>query len=209
MRSTPRRPRVRRTPEESRALILEAAQRLLSIHGPDAIGLKEVAAEAGVSHALVSHYFGTYDALVEAALERKSRALRDALVETLATRGEREGVRPVFDVFFEALADPLYGRLAAWAILSGRSRRADFFARKERGLARVADVLEARLPKARRPPRDRIEFLLVLILTSTIGWAMGREGLLAGLDRDDTPREGDAWFREHLVSLIEATLGTR
>ena len=38
--------------------------------------MKDVARGAGVSHALVSHYFGTYDALVEAVLERRAEAIR-------------------------------------------------------------------------------------------------------------------------------------
>jgi AcrR family transcriptional regulator len=177
----------------------------LSQHGPDAIGLKDVAAEAGVSHALVTHYFGTYDALVEAALEERSRALRDTLVRNMSSAGEG-GIREGLSILFEALRDPLYGRLAAWAILSGRSRRADFFARKERGLARVADVLEARLPKKRRPPRDEIELLLVLVLTSSIGWAMGREALLAALERDPNDEGADAWFEEGLAALVGRAL---
>ena len=69
--------RARRSPEEARALILEAAERVFATHLPDVVGLKDVAREAGVSHALVTHYFGTYSALVEATLERRFFKLRD------------------------------------------------------------------------------------------------------------------------------------
>ena len=64
------RKRVRRSPEEARTLILDAADAVFREHLPDAVGLKEVAKAAGVSHALVTHYFGTYANLVEAALEK-------------------------------------------------------------------------------------------------------------------------------------------
>ncbi len=61
--------RTRRSPEEARAVILRAAESLLADRGPDGVGLKDVAVRAGVSHALVTHYFGTIDALIDAALE--------------------------------------------------------------------------------------------------------------------------------------------
>ena len=67
-----RRPRRRRAPEVARQELLAAAERVFGRAQPDEVGLKEVAREAGVSHALVTHYFGTYAGLIEAALERGS-----------------------------------------------------------------------------------------------------------------------------------------
>ncbi len=78
------RPRARRDPDEARALILGAAERLFGSRGPDAVGLKDVARAAGVSHALVSHYFGTYEGLVDAALERRAQKLRERVAALLA-----------------------------------------------------------------------------------------------------------------------------
>src|SRR4051812_23554771 len=75
--------RVRRTPEEARERILEAAERVFATHLPDVVGLKDVAREAGVSHALVTHYFGTYAALVEATLERRFDKVRDELIPVI------------------------------------------------------------------------------------------------------------------------------
>src|SRR5262249_27617645 len=71
-------PRRRRTPERARQEILDAAERVFARSQPDQVGLKEVAREAGVSHALITHYFGTYAGLLEAALERRIRATREA-----------------------------------------------------------------------------------------------------------------------------------
>jgi AcrR family transcriptional regulator len=194
--------RTRRTPEESRARILSAAQALLSQHGPDAIGLKEVAAEAGVSHALVTHYFGTYDALVENALAERSNTLRDELLARLASGGLLDDVGATIDRIVEAVAHPLYGRLAIWAILTGRAGRSDFFARRERGLARIVDLLEAR---GSGEDREELEFLVVLVLTSAVGWTLGRDVLLAALEREEAPGR-DAWFRGRLAKLVERML---
>ncbi|HZJ68032.1 MAG TPA: helix-turn-helix domain-containing protein [Kofleriaceae bacterium] len=49
-------PRVRRSPEEARTHILDAADAVFRDHLPDAVGLREIAVAAGVSHGLVTHY---------------------------------------------------------------------------------------------------------------------------------------------------------
>jgi AcrR family transcriptional regulator len=51
-------------------------------------GLKDVAREAGVSHALVTHYVGTYAALVDEALASHVRRCRAAFFERFAQSGD-------------------------------------------------------------------------------------------------------------------------
>src|SRR6185503_1118148 len=70
--------RRRRDPATARQELLDAAERVFAQRQPDRVGLKEVAREAGVSHALITHYFGTYAGLLEATLERRNRATREA-----------------------------------------------------------------------------------------------------------------------------------
>src|SRR5258707_3200408 len=50
--------RVRRTPEEAKRLILEAAHALVARTGPQGLRLQDIAAEAGSSHPLILHHFG-------------------------------------------------------------------------------------------------------------------------------------------------------
>src|SRR6185312_12580404 len=52
-----RRVRRRRAPETARQEILDAAERVFARLHPDEAGLKVVGREAGVSHALITHYF--------------------------------------------------------------------------------------------------------------------------------------------------------
>src|SRR6185503_18656066 len=80
-------PRRRRSPEIARQEILDAAERVFTAFQPDQVGLKEVAREAGVSHALITHYFGTYAGLIEAALERRLRTLRETTLNRLREAG--------------------------------------------------------------------------------------------------------------------------
>jgi AcrR family transcriptional regulator len=199
-------PRVRRSPEEARRTILDAALRLFASAGPDAVGLKEVAKEAGVSHALVTHYFGTYDALVEEAFGEHTRRVR---AETIARIAELSsgGPRAWIEHASTQLNHPLYGRLVAWALLSGRMDQHDFFPRRDQGFRKVADVIEMRLAfdkKARS--RDDIEFLMLLVLTSLMGYAVGGKALWAGLGKDASA-ERDAWFHDRLAGAVEALSG--
>ena len=200
-------PRKRRTPEEARSEILAAAQRLLAAHGPDAIGLKDVAKEAGVSHALVSHYFGTYDALVEAALREHMIVTR---AETLAriTDVVHAGPRGWVDMTFEHLAHPLSGRLVAWSILSGRMERDDFFPRRDQGMKLVADALEARVRAELgddAPPREEIERAMLLVFSAALGYSLARGVLWSSLSREPTA-ERDRDFREWLAGVVSESL---
>src|ERR1043165_3027234 len=70
----------RRDPGEAQPELLDAAEGVCARSRPDHVGLKEVAREAGVSHALINHYFGSYSGLVEASFERKVRVLRESIM---------------------------------------------------------------------------------------------------------------------------------
>ncbi|MFD4352136.1 TetR/AcrR family transcriptional regulator [Nocardia sp. NPDC058518] len=61
-------PRVRRTPEEARRLILDAAERLLAEGGVAAVHVRAVAAGVGMTDAGLGYHFGTRDRLLEALL---------------------------------------------------------------------------------------------------------------------------------------------
>jgi AcrR family transcriptional regulator len=61
-----------------RAALLDAAITVVANHGLRGLTLRAVAAEAGVSHGLVRHHFGTRDALVEATLSRSTELAIDS-----------------------------------------------------------------------------------------------------------------------------------
>ncbi|MCP4905982.1 MAG: helix-turn-helix transcriptional regulator, partial [bacterium] len=55
--------------------ILDAAQRLLSSGGPDAIRLQDIARDVGISHPTILHHFGSRDGLIRALDARAIHAL--------------------------------------------------------------------------------------------------------------------------------------
>jgi AcrR family transcriptional regulator len=62
--------RVRQQPEESRALLLDATERLMVAEGYAAVNTRRVAAMVGVTAPLVHYYFATTEALLVAAYLR-------------------------------------------------------------------------------------------------------------------------------------------
>ena len=97
--------------------------------------------------------------------------------------------------------------LAAWALLSGRFDDADFFSRRERGAARFADAIEAWVGASDRAPIDReeLEAVIVLAITTSLGYAIGREALWDSLGRKPS-KARDERFRALVADLIERRL---
>jgi AcrR family transcriptional regulator len=68
---------------ERRAALLSAAVRVLDRDGMRGLTYRSVAQEAGVSHGLVRHHFGSRDALIhEAVLDHAERSLQSTRLES-------------------------------------------------------------------------------------------------------------------------------
>ncbi len=130
-----------------------------------------------MSHALVTHYFGTYAALVEATLERRFHAIRDELVpELLGLVQSQADVKAMLaahrKVVRRATSDPANVRLFVRALLGGRIAAGDFVPHRMRGLKLLTDVLASRSSAL----REDLEFLLVVSFVSRRSgpWASAR-----------------------------------
>src|SRR6187455_592631 len=86
-------PRRRRTAEQARDEILDAAEKRLRERGPDAIRLQEIAGDVGISHPAVLHHFGSREGLVAAVTERVMGKLERELLEVMV-RGTETGEPP-------------------------------------------------------------------------------------------------------------------
>ncbi|MBL8610961.1 MAG: TetR/AcrR family transcriptional regulator [Myxococcales bacterium] len=210
MANQPRPKRVRRSPDEARTLILDAADRVFATHLPDAVGLKEIAREAGVSHGLVTHYFGTYDALVSATLQRRIERLRDAMAEVVM-RAAAGGELADLDLFAEhrraiaaAAREPATARLAVWAVMSGKAEEGDFFPARIKGLKLLVDALVARgdYPDA---TREDIELALIVQTAFVIVWSFGKNAIAGAMGKKLTPEMAKS-VEERLPELLAGYL---
>ena len=67
--------------EQTTAAILDAAEKLFAERGFTAVTVRDIAAEAGVSHALVHRYLGSKQDVYRAMLVRNEDAIRSAASE--------------------------------------------------------------------------------------------------------------------------------
>lgn len=88
--------------EKRRAEIAAAALRVAGRYGVQGVTFREVAAEAGISVALVQHYFGTKQNLLKGAVDHLSTRMAKRFGEQLAALGP--GARPFEQLLVIAMA---------------------------------------------------------------------------------------------------------
>jgi AcrR family transcriptional regulator len=190
--------RRRRDPETARGELLDAAERVFAHVAPEEAGLKLIAGEAGVSHALITHYFGTYAGLVEATLERRVRALRERMMVRLRDAGALARPGELLGMLFDALEDPVHLRLMKWMIAN---ERPGTLALQERGIQLIARQVADAIAPAGPPPQmiATIEEALATAVAAAFGWAMSKTPIAGAIGRPLTPA-----LRERIQATLAA-----
>lgn len=105
-----------RNPERTRRRILQAAIRLFARHGLHAVAVDEIVRRARVNKRMVYHYFGSKDALFEAALAEVYQRIEK--IEFHAVESGRtpwEQLARLLESYFDFLDDePEFTRLLQW-----------------------------------------------------------------------------------------------
>lgn len=97
--------RIRRRPEEAKALILDAAEASMKAGGPASLRLQDVARAAGVSHPTILHHFGSREGLVRALNLRSLEALTAGVIERMGeAKSGDDGIRRTFETYRDGLA---------------------------------------------------------------------------------------------------------
>jgi AcrR family transcriptional regulator len=193
--------RVRRSPEAARQLILEAAVRTISKHGPAACGLKDIAAEAGVSHALITHYFGTYEALVQAAVAEAMSQLRERLLSRLL-KLHKPTPEAMVQLYLDIALEPWYGRLVSWAFINDPDASSDYVKQLVPQMKLMVAATEYVFSDNPRgvPSRDQAEALLVSVWAMVVGYVAGNAFFWHALGRKPGPAR-DRVVREMVGAL--------
>ena len=114
--------RRRRTADVARDEILNAAQKLLSQGGPDAIRLQDIAHDVGISHPTILHHFGSRDGLIEALDVRAIHALTDDVARILKSDEEPQTGELVERVAETMDQQGLARLIALWAMRDAEER---------------------------------------------------------------------------------------
>ena len=164
--------------EQTTAAILDAAEKLFAERGFTAVSVRDIAAEAGVSHALVHRYLGSKQHVYREMLARRENVIRDAAPD------EQDLLEATSLMLREAVLNQrTYVRLVAHSALHGLSyeRTVGQFAATARltelALRTAADEGETRDPDAPDP-----RFVVASTVAMLIGWSAAREWILRAAD---------------------------
>lgn len=186
--------RERLSQQQSRAVALEAARRLLIEQGPQAVTLKAVAAQVGRTHANLLHHFGS-----AAGLQSElARSIADSVTGSIGDAVERarsgeSDASEIVERTFDAFGKQGAGALAAWMILSGNRDALDPILQSIRSLVDQLSVEH----EDHRVPETTLSLVLAALGDALLGEAISRA---LGLE-PDTARKLAA---ERLRAQIEA-----
>ena len=109
-------PPVQRNPDRTRRRILQAAIRLFASHGFHAVSVDQIVGKARVNKRMVYHYFGSKDALFEAALSEVYKRIEEIEFHAVERgRSPREKLSRLLESYFEFLdREPEFTRLLQW-----------------------------------------------------------------------------------------------
>jgi AcrR family transcriptional regulator len=193
--------RRRRTAEQARREILDAAEAQLAKAGPDSIRLQDVARAVGVSHPTVLHHFGSRDELVRAVVQRAFETLQSELVGAfhMTEIGEKETVT-MLDRVFHTLGERGFARVFAWLILSGEAPANPTLNQIQR-VAEAAHAHRRRRWGGKSPAFEDTLFITLLVALAMLGDALAGEVVRASGGLADDPAAPQR-FRRWLAKLI-------
>ena len=177
----------------ARAVIRDEALRLFAAHGPDAVTVRQIAAAAGVSPALVVHHFGSKEGLRE-AVDQHVLGLFEALIGEMTAEGAPDLYDPAATgSLAEAIVrhlppgSPVPGYLRRLLLADGAAGRQLFRRLYQMSTALMDSLVRAGLADPGADPAVRVGFLLA----NDLAVLLLREHLADVLGVD--PLSGRAW----------------
>lgn len=191
--------RIRRTPEEARNLILDAAEKTVGLEGPASLRLQDVAREAGVSHPTILHHFGSREGLMQALNARAMNQLTRDVVEGMGVTGSgKDGVARTFETYRNGVAERL-----VWLIQSDLSPPEERLQLFEQVIESLHAIRRTFAQPGREPDIADTRHVVHLTTVAALGDALfGRRLRQAG----DSEGEARQAFEHFLSELIDGFL---
>ncbi|WP_371316692.1 TetR/AcrR family transcriptional regulator [Pseudomonas gingeri] len=115
--------------DETKAALLSAANELFGLKGPDSVSVRDVAAHAGVNHALLHRHFGSKESLLREVL------LDHAIVFREAASAAPDSALAAVEMAAIAAARPAFTKILAQLLISGHLPNE--FALEDGGVSRL------------------------------------------------------------------------
>jgi AcrR family transcriptional regulator len=191
--------RKRRSSDEARSAILDAAEAQLREVGPSGIRLQDVAKVVGVSHPTVLHHFGSREGLIEAVVARSLETIQRGLFDAVQSEPGSEGIAQLLDQVAAQMKDAGRARTFLWLALAGYGPGLQALQLKP--LAELVHEVRRtkRAGKKRLPPFEDSWFSVVLPGLALLS--------LSVLEERGVPADFDvARFRAWLAKLVHRHL---
>lgn len=162
--------RRRRSSAEAKSETLVAARKILLSRGPDAITLKNVAAELGTTHTNLLHHFGTAADLQTALMSTMVQDLSNALAQAITRLKEDEDSRhSLIETVFDAFDKGGAGRLAAWIALSNKLGH---LGQMQKTITDLVRAIEELAPENSDEVRGRVTSAVIFVALMAFGDAI-------------------------------------
>ena len=186
-----------RDPEQTRAAVIDAAERLFAERGFAATSLRDISQAAGVAHPLILHHFGSKDDLYLAIKRRMVAGYGRRFPAAARATGRPLSVRAEMRRLMTYLGEnPTMLRLCGWTRLEG-----DF--QVWPGEPDLLDTLRLRVEASQRRGKIRDDIdadaLSLMIFGLILFWVENR----AHFGRRFAGRITDGSYLQHAIALIE------
>ena len=184
---------------DTKARILDVAERLFADRGFPATPLRDITSEARVNIASVNYHFGSKDALLAAVIERRLRPINARRLELLdAIESAAGNGAPNAEDVIRAFLSPPFQKRQEWGAggdnflrLMGRIHsetneefRATFFQQFEGVFRRFGQALQRALPHLDAPDVGWRMLFLVGSMALTMAWGESFASIGPGLHKD-------------------------
>jgi AcrR family transcriptional regulator len=196
--------RIRRTAEDARRQILDAAELRLAQSGPAGIRLQDVAADLGISHPVILHHFGSREGLIRALTNRAVVELKGKLL--VAIESSDVDTEDILGEVFNAFRGGLAQRLA-WLAIAGTDED-----REQHDMVTLDIVRTIQEQRVKGAPPGKVideqdtKSIVYLVTAAAFGDAIFGAQLRrrAGLDADAA---ASAAFQRWLAKLLKSHMG--
>ena len=198
-------PRIRRSPEAAKTLILDFAEKIMARGaGPGSLRLQDLAKAAGISHPTILHHFGSREGLMRALNIRAFERLTATAITQSPTDSSRDGIATTFAAYRDGLAQRL-----VWLMQSGEELR-DRPPLFEDAVQRFHALRKSFAAPGSEPDIADSRAVIHLVTVSAFGDALiGARLRHAGTDESNQRRDFEQWVSRLLDLFLRDKAGPR
>ena len=197
-----------KSPEQAKAAILDAAEKIVVEVGPAGLRISAVAKQAGMAHPNIIHHFGSRDGLLAALAERVGSTATERITKAISkalTAPADQRLAAMTHVLDTAYPGD-QGKVAVWLHLSGAESS---LKQNMQRIVELAHQLRQLINNdADYANTNRLVMLVTLALVGEVVSGHSVKGAL-GFGDDDTNRAHfRQWLAELLLNLTDSELNT-